>query len=108
MKELDFAEQKISIVQTILALTDESSIYQIQNYLNKLVNSKSQKNQNEFLDTENITFEEWNKQFDGGNLDSFMPEYGMKLRDFRMKIYKSEKELGLSKKEFVEKVNNWK
>lgn len=111
MEKLSFAEQKISLAQTILALTDINSFVQIQTYINELFSNKwkSKEYLEDDFDAKVLTFDEWNKQFeDEYNLDDYIPEYGMKLRDFRLQIYKSEKGKGMSKQEFLNKVNSWK
>ena len=55
-----------------------------------------------------MTFEEWNVQFtDDMDLNEFIPEYGMTLKEFRLKIYNSERSEGMSKEKFIEKVNQW-
>ncbi len=58
------------------------------------------------FDAKVLSFSEWNKQFDDQDLDAFLPEYGMRLRDFRLKIYNSEKQEGMSKEEFFRKVKS--
>ena len=109
MENVSFAEQKISLAQTILALNDESSFVQIKKYIDELFSEESGVDVDIDFDAKVLTFEEWNKQFeDKDNLDDYIPEYGMKLRDFRLKIYNSEREEGMSKQEFVNKVNSWK
>lgn len=111
MEKINFAEQKISLAQTILALTDTKSFFQIQKYINDLYSNKeilNEYSENDY-DAKVLTFKQWNKQFeDDYKLDDYIAEYGMSLRDFRMKIYNSEKEKGMSKQEFVKKVNAWK
>ena len=110
MDRLNFVEQKISLAQTILALKDINLFVKIQTNITELYNrqNKVKKLENNF-DAKKMSFEQWNKQFDDNyNLDSFIPEYGMKLLEFRLKIYNSEKEVGMTKQEFANKVNNWK
>ncbi len=110
METLNFAEQKISLAQKILALNDTEQMFQIQSYVDEILNYEQNTGsvKDEF-DAKNLSFYEWNKQFeDSRDLDTFLPEYGMKLRDFRLKIYNSEREGGLSKEEFVNKVNSWR
>ena len=107
METINYAEQKILLAQTILALNDVNKISKIQSYVDELL-QKKRDTDNEF-DAKTLSFLNWNKQFnDGLMLDDFIAEYGMTLRDFRMKIYNSEKQQGMSKETFVEKVNNWK
>lgn len=110
METLNFAEQKISLAQTILALNDINKMYLIQSYINKILErSQEIEDLEDEFDAKKLTFSEWNKQFDDNrDLNTFLPEYGMKLRDFRFKIYNSEKQEGLSKEEFINKVNSWK
>ncbi len=106
METLNFAEQKISLAQTILALNDINKIHQIQSYVNQLL-FQQQEADDEF-DAKTLSFSEWNKQFDDElNLNDFIPEYGMTLLDFRLKIYNSERQQGISKEAFINEVNNW-
>ena len=107
MENISFAEQKISLAQTILALNDESSFIQIKKYIDDLF-AVDTDIENDF-DAKALSFDDWNKQFeDNDNLDDFVPDYDMTLRDFRLKIYNSERQKGMSKKEFINKVNTWK
>ncbi len=106
METVNFSEQKISLVQTILALNDKNKISQIQLFVNDLLNKKLE-NDIEF-DAKTLSFLEWNEQFETSNLDEFIPEYSMKLKDFRLKIYNSEREQGISKQDFVQKLKNLK
>ncbi len=107
METLNFAEQKISLAQTILALNDINKMYQIQSYINKIL-ERTQEVEDDF-NAKKLSFSEWNKQFDDNrDLNTFLPEYGMKLRDFRFKIYNSERQEGVSKEDFISRVNNWK
>ncbi len=110
MKRLDLAEQKVSLVQTILSLNDMSKISQIQSYVNEILEySREVEEFEDDFDAKKLSFSEWNKQFDDNrDLDTFLPEYGMTLKDFRFKIYNSERQEGLSKEEFINKVNSWK
>ena len=110
METLNFAEQKISLAQTILGLNDINKIYQIQTYINKILKFTQEIEEvDDEFNAKELSFSEWNKQFeDDKDLNIFLPEYGMKLRDFRFKIYNSERQEGLSKEEFINKVNSWK
>ena len=56
-----------------------------------------------------IGFEEWNKQFtDNQDLDSFIPEYGTTLGEFRQTIYKAEiDDDEISMEELKESMKNW-
>lgn len=110
MEKINFAEQKISLVQTILSLKDIGFISQIEAFIKELVDTKSEDviQVQDNYDAKLMAFNEWNKQFEGDvDLDDFIPEYGMTLRDFRLKIYNAEKGKGLTKNEFEEKLNAW-
>jgi len=107
MKTVNVAEQKISLAQTILGLNDMNKIFQIQLYIDELLTKKYEVNTG--FDAKTLTFLEWNEQFENStNLDDYIPEYGMKLHDFRLKIYNAEKEQGMSKQNFLKKLENWK
>ena len=111
MEKLDFAEEKIVLAQTILALQEIELLEDIKNYIENILaqrNSRVESKEDDF-NVGILNFEEWNKQFEEEkNLDDYIPEYEMKLRDFRMNIYSAEKGNNLSKKEFMDKINNWK
>ena len=58
-----------------------------------------------------LAFEAWNKQFDDNesNLDKYIPEYGMTLREFRIQMYSSENSgKGISKGNFFDELDKWK
>ena len=107
METINYAEHKISLAQTIFSINDVNKIFQIQSYVNKLIEKKQPK-ENEF-NAKLITFEDWNEQFDNEEkLDNYIEEYGMTVREFRLMLYNSEKGNGMSKQDFFEKVNNLK
>lgn len=102
MNNINLAEKKILLAKKIFALNDINKITQIQVFVNKLLDLKK-------YDAKTIGFYEWNEQFeDNLKLEEFIPEYGMSLKDFRLKIYNAEKEDGISKDEFLGKLNNLK
>ena len=106
MESLNFVEKKILLAQMILAITDTDKITRISNYLNKMI---SEKNEKLTSDSERLSFSVWNKQFENINKpDEYLAEYSMNLEEFRMKIFNAEKEQGMSKEIFTEKVKNWK
>ena len=112
MEALSFEKRKISLAQTILALNDTNKMFRIQTFIQEVLTDiseqKTQKQENEY-DAKLLSFEQWNEQFDDEyNLNDFIPEYGMTIRDFRLQIYNSEQEQGMSKKAFFEKVKNLK
>jgi len=60
------------------------------------------------MKNKNITFEQWNLQFEDNNIDEFIPEYNMTLREFRTQIYEAEFSKGLSLNEFEKRLGEWK
>jgi hypothetical protein len=110
MEKINFAEQKISLAQTILSLKDVGFITQIEAFIKELISTKSEDvvQVQDIYDAKLMAFNEWNKQFEGDiDLDDFIPECGMTLRDFRLKVYNAEKGQGISKQEFENRVNAW-
>ena len=103
----NLAEQKLALAQAIFNLHDSQKLAQIQSFVEKLTDER-QEAEHEY-NAKLLTFDEWNKQFDDDyNPDDYIPEYGMTLHEYRMKIYQAEKEEGMSKEHFSEKVKNWK
>jgi len=102
---MTYEEQKILLAQTIFAINDKDKFFQIKSYINKLVKTEQSKT-GEF-NAKLLTFDVWNKQFDGAyKLDDFIEDYGMTVREFRLQIYNLEKGKGMSKQVFFEKLNN--
>ncbi|HAN77236.1 MAG TPA: hypothetical protein DCQ31_05405 [Bacteroidales bacterium] len=106
MENESLAELKISLVQTIFSLENADEILKIQNFINSLLFPINTEN----IDHEvELSFSEWNEQFDTNqNLDEFIEDYGMTLGEYRLLVYNSEQEEGISKDEFIEKINRWK
>ncbi len=56
-----------------------------------------------------LSFEEWNKQFtDKTDLDIWLPEYRMTMREFRTKIYESERSDIITYEELGQVIESWK
>ncbi len=105
MEATNLSQQKISIAQTIFALKDRNLISHIQSYIDGLVQNV-QEVDSEF-DAKLLTFEKWNEQFeDEYKLDDFIHDYDMTVREFRLKIYNSERGKGMSKQDFFKKIND--
>ena len=108
METQTLENRKILLAQKILSLDDTNVVLRIETFLDKLLADIHEEKEEEF-DAKLLTFDDWNKQFDDEyKLDDFIPEYGMTVRDFRYKIYNSEKGDGMSKEVFFEKLNNLK
>jgi len=106
------AEQKVWLAQTILSLEDTTKLAQIQYFVQSILEPieqeevEEEEEENDY-DAKQLTFEEWNEQFDDTyELDDFLPEYNMTVREFRQSIYDSERGPGMSFDEFVTKLNN--
>ena len=110
MENSSLAEQKISLIQSILAIDKLEVLVQLQTYLDELNHG-----QNEQTDTDaeppeakGLSFEEWNNQFDDDrSLDEYLPEYGVTLGDFRRNIYESESGEETSIDEFFKDMEQW-
>lgn len=103
METVNLEQQKNALVQTILSLTDKQKVLDIQKSVNKILNAGKKR-----YDAKFMSFSDWNKQFDEVDLNEYVEDYGMTIREFRKRIYDSERESGMSKSDFVTKVNSWK
>ena len=81
MKETDY---KAKVINEINVVNDDDTLQKLYSVVHKFL-------ENNKKEEEKPSFEEWNKQFDNDyNLDDFIHEYGMTLREFRMGIYEAE------------------
>ncbi len=110
------AEQKLTIFQSIMQIENETTLKQVQIFLNKFLSENNSLEQsskiikpetileNEF-DASILNFEEWNQQFEGSpDMSEYVPEYGMSLKEFRLMIYNSEKSPSYPIKNFYDKL----
>jgi hypothetical protein len=103
MNTIELTEQKKELAQIIFSLNDKKKINEIDNFIKQIIQKKDLINPG--YNAKKMTFTEWNKQFEDLNLDIFLEEYGISLKDFRLKIYNSERENGISKESFFEKID---
>ncbi len=83
MKPTDY---KTKIINEINAVNDDDTLQKLYSKVHSFL-----QNSDENLKNEKPSFEEWNKQFeDDLDLDDYIEEYGMTLREFRMGIYEAE------------------
>lgn len=76
-------EKKLSLIQGLLLLKDESIIEKIDALIKKGLSLSTTATP--------ISFEEWNQQFnDDQDLNTYVEEYGMTLGDFRRQMYEAE------------------
>lgn len=110
MESLTLPELKSSIAEIIMQINDKDTLNKIKAFISDFsVTVKSAKIENtieeEEFDASELTFEEWNLQFiDSANLDDYLPEYAMTLKEFRLKIYNSERSPSYPISEFYEKL----
>ena len=61
------------------------------------------------FDARLLIFEEWCKQFsDDADLEEFLPEFGMTLRDFRKSIFESERSGWMTYEALGAAIQQWK
>ena len=106
--EVKYTAEKFKIFENILAVNNKKMLFQLQYLITNFIS------ENEIINVENkeidnISFEEWNKQFTNErDLNDFIPEYGMTVGNFRNQIYEAEFGNSMSLNEFENKVSQWK
>jgi len=99
MKKTDY---KTKVINEISFVKDDDTLQKLYSVVHKFLEDNKKEGSKP-------SFEEWNKQFDDDyNLDDFIPEYGMTLREFRTGIYEAElsgEEMSID--EFREKIQRW-
>lgn len=111
MDTINLAEQKLKLFQKIMSIENEKALNKLFIITDKFL---TQENTNNSLsDIENVeiselTFEEWNELFmQEKNLDDYIPEYEMSLREYRMKIFKAEQGKSYPINQFFKKLENY-
>jgi len=104
---MSVSEYKIRIFKEIMPIENEQALEQIYQMVHRFLTDYP-----ELIEDNNkvkqLSFEEWNKQFtDDQDLDSFIPEYGTTLREFRQTIYEAEMGEEISMEELKESMKNW-
>jgi hypothetical protein len=104
---MSVSDYKIMVFKEIMDIDNELALKQIYQLVHQFVVDYKQIT-NKKSKSEKISFEEWNKQFeDDMDLDEFIPEYGMTLREFRMAIYEAEMGDEMTMEEFKESLKTW-
>ena len=103
---------KLDLIQAILEIQQPELLEKITGYVQDVLNNghgkQGREEEGEF-DANELSFEEWNKQFgDGQNLDEHVPEHGMTLGEFRRKIYDAERSEERPIEDFFEQMDNIK
>ena len=111
MDTMNLAEQKLMLFQKIMAINNEEQLGKLLWIVEKLRMQESDAS-GELQDSENdaaaLTFEEWNALFmEPKQLDEYIPEYGMTLRDYRRKIYEAEMEENQPIESFLRKLDKY-
>ncbi|RLD57955.1 MAG: hypothetical protein DRJ05_08850 [Bacteroidetes bacterium] len=100
-------DYKLQVFKEILPLENEYALKQVY----KLVHSfliEYRKNLEKSNKSKELGFDEWNKQFEGHqDLDSFLPEYGTSLQEFRKLIYEAEVGEEITMEEFKKSLGTW-
>ena len=111
MDTINLAEQKLKLFQKIMSIENEKTLNKLFIITDKFLAKKT--TNNSLSDIENIeinglTFEEWNELFmQEKNLDDYIPEYEMSLREYRMKIFNAEKGKSYPINQFLKKLENY-
>ncbi len=102
---MTLAELKIELLKEIMSIESEDIMKKIY----RTVQNYTAQSQNKTSKEEKISFEEWNKQFiDNADLDEYIEEYGMTLREYRQAIYDAEMDdEELTEEEFKESLKSW-
>jgi len=97
-----YKELKNKIYKEILAINDKKLLNELEYFIIETASK------NNISETE--AFEEWNKQFtDNIDLETFIPEHGTTLREFRKMIYDAEmsEDSEMSFDELLEDIKTW-
>jgi hypothetical protein len=101
---------KLNIIEKLLLLDNLDTLLKIQSFLGKtLKNGESQDKQDGAAIAQ--TFEDWNRQFEDDentNLDEFLPEHGVTLRQFRQTIWEGEQSDTMTFEAFLEDQKSWR
>ncbi len=95
---MQLSEAKLRLIDNVLKINDIQLLEQINQTIESALNGKQHRNtsleeEEEEYDAKKMSFEEWNKQFgDEQDLDTYIPEYDMTLREFRQMIYERERD----------------
>lgn len=101
-------DYKLEVFRELMHIENENAIKQIHAFVHNFYSELQ--NNTEFTNTasETVSFEEWNKQFtDDKNLDTFLPEHDLTLRELRRQIYNAEMSAEMSMQEFKQSLKSW-
>jgi len=111
MDTVNLAEQKLKLFQKIMSIENEKILSKLFIIIDKFTAKKTTNGTQidlENIDIKGLSFEEWNKLFmKEQNLDEYIPEYEMSLREYRMKLFNAEKGASYPINQFLEKLENY-
>jgi len=114
MEKHILAEQKLAIFKSIMQIENVATLNQVQVFIDKFLSEYNSLKQSlevsdtkeDDFDASTMTFKEWNEQFEGNlDLNEYIHEYGMTLKEFRLIIYNSERSPSHPIKEFYSKLD---
>jgi thymidylate synthase len=83
MSVMTLSDYKIQVFKEIMLVENEMVLKQLHQMVHSFL-ADYKKISDDGAENGKISFEEWNEQFiDNRNLDDFIPEYGITLREFR-------------------------
>jgi len=89
------AEYKLKIFEQLMNVNSEAALIQINEFLKTFIKEfkrpATKKRTTESTVANQISFEEWNKQFTNfKDLNEYIPEYGMTVGEYRKEIFEAE------------------
>jgi len=111
MDTINLAEQKLKLFQKIMSIENEKILNKLFIITDKILakqTSDSSLSDIDNIEINELTFEEWNELFmQEKNLDEYIPEYEMSLREYRMKIFKAEQAKSYPINQFLKKLEKY-
>jgi len=111
MDTINLAEQKLKLFQKIMSIENEKILSKLFIIADKFVtknNTDYTYNNIENIDIATLSFNEWNKLFmQEKDLNEYIPEYEMTLRDYRMKLFNAEKGESYPINQFFKKLESY-
>lgn len=101
---------KLKIIEKLLPLNNLEVLLKIQSFLGKTLPSEDVPTKPSDSSKEQ-TFEEWNLQFEddeNANLDEYLPEHAMSLRQLRQLIWEGEQSEAMTFEAFLADQQSWR
>ena len=111
MDTINLAEQKLKLFQKIMSIENEKILNKLFIITEKFIAKKATNNARidlENIDITGLSFEEWNKLFmQEKDLNEYIPEYEMSLREYRMKLFNAEQGKSYPINQFFKKMESY-